>query len=179
MASHLHWYIDGTVGEQDGTEIDISQALNFTMNTAFKLTGSKTATGGYYPPVILPLYFRMETGYEIAEGEFYIGYREYEISGGAYHDINFIGALGTTYNYDQSTPILFQTQDSLNKALKNTNIGITRIGNNKPLAITASNKITNVNSAIVLIALCQSPELIGSANAQEIVQFSFTETTTA
>lgn len=170
MANHLHWYINGTAGAKDGTEVDVKNILNLgAINTFSLMMGSGTSTGGYYPPVIMPLYFRCESGFEISEGTLKIGFRDM-------NNGNFIGALGNRYSYDQCAPLMFKTIQEINTALLRDYIGISRMGNGNALTITEENKITDVNSAVILIFLIHDATKIGSAFPMDLINFSFTET---
>lgn len=167
MANHLHWYINGTAGAQDGTEIDISNAFDIgVINSFVKLR----ATGGlgYYPPIIKPLYLRCDAGFEIASGTLKIGYRNQG-------NRNYIGALGTRYNFDQSELKLFKTTEEMNAALLEPYIGITAQNFTGSVEITASNKITDVNSAVILIALIGDVATLPTSPI-DLIEFSFTET---
>lgn len=169
MANHLHWYIDGTIGAKDGTEIDISTAINLgSVNTAFKISTTDSSYH-YYPPIIKPLYFRMEEGYEITQGTFICGYHLNS------NTPLYIGAATTNSNY---IPQIFTTELAAKKTLDASNIRISYKG--YQLTITESNKITDVNQCILLMILFGGdPSQIGELYPQDIINFSFTETATA
>lgn len=171
MSNHLHWYINATIGAKDGTEINIADAINLgEVNTAFKIS-TTTSSYRYYPPIIKPLYFRMEDGWQITEGRFKCGYVS-NVTPTLY-----IGAVTTSTNY---TPKIFTTELAAKQAFNANNIRISDNSSNTTLTITEANKITDVNQCILLMILFDGePSQIGELYPQDIINFSFSETTTA
>lgn len=71
---------------------------------------------------------------------------------------------------------MFKTIQEINTALLRDYIGISCIDNGNALTITKENKITDVNSAVILIFLIHDSIRIGSAFPMDLINFSFTET---
>jgi hypothetical protein len=171
MSNHLHWYIDATIGAKDGTEIDIADAINLgAVNTAFKIS-TTSSSYKYCPPIIKPLYFRMEDGWQITEGTFKCG-----------NALNsnaplYIGAVTSSTNF---IPQIFTTELAAKQALDANNIRISTSSSGTALTITEANKITDVNQCILLMILFGGePSQIGELYPQDIINFSFSETVTA
>lgn len=174
MANHLHWYINGTPGLKDGTEIDPTQPLELIINT-YKVLFSGSNIGnmeykGSCPPLFIPLSLRCETGYEILSGELKILYNLTNKS--------FVAPISSATN--KPSIVLATTPEELNNAMQLNKICLhtVNVGTSDyiTLKITEDNKITDVNKTVILCVINHGEMPQGINNAFDIINFSFSET---
>lgn len=168
MANHLHWYIHGSIGAADGQEIDITKPFNIgdinTFTDVISYPTSTVSVANFYPIIGFPLYLRTEAGFEISSGTLTAGYQSSTI---------IIAPIGT--QTVQTRPALFQDKTALLQALDGSNI-YAAIQPTTQLTITASNKITSVNSCLFFVVGIKPGAQIGDLYPLNLLNFSFTET---
>lgn len=145
----IRFYIDGTTGQKDGTEVT---SINPITATGLFPSGSTAASKS------------VEAGFEISSGTLTAGYQSSTI---------IISAIGTQQS--QVKPVLFQDKTALLQALDGSNI-YAAISPNNPLAINSTNKITSVNSCLFFIVAIKPGAQVGDLYPQNLLNFSFTET---
>lgn len=169
MANHLHWYTGGTIGGQDGTEIDITQPINLgainTYSNIFTAAYAGDRTNSFYPLSAFPVFLRMETGYEIADGKLRCGYFD--------NNRNRFGALGHS---NDNTGKLYNTETALKQDLDSDTFALGGITSGYSISITGENKITDKNCCLFVLMLVTNTETIGTIYPFDLIDFSFTET---
>lgn len=198
----IRFYIDGTTGQKDGTEVT---SINPITATGLFPSGSTAASKS------VKVYIRADAGEidistpfnlgnintftdvvsyvttTVNVASFYpvIGFPLYlrteagfEISSGTltagYQSSTIIiSAIGTQQS--QVRPVLFQDKTALLQALDGSNI-YAAISPNNPLAINSTNKITSVNSCLFFIVAIKPGAQVGDLYPQNLLNFSFTET---
>lgn len=172
MASHLHIYINGTPGEKDGTELDITKPLELITNTYKILLSNSNVSSitqmGSYPILFIPLCFRCDSGYKVNSATLRIFY--------VLNNNCFIGGL-TTGPYSSSPIKLFKTIDEINTYMQSDELYLNATGSSdNHLIIYEGNAITDVNSTVMLCVVNHGeiPQTIN--NAFDLIEFSFSET---
>lgn len=172
MASHLHIYINGTPGEKDGTELDITKPLELITNTYKVLLSNSNPSYisqmGSYPILFIPLCFRCESGYKVNSATLKIFY--------SLNENCFIGGLATG-PYSSNPIKLFKTIDEINTYMQSNQLYLNAGGySDNNLIIDESNAITDVNSTVMLCVVNHGeiPQTIN--NAFDLIEFSFSET---
>lgn len=190
----IRFYIDGTTGQKDGTEVT---SINPITATGLFPSGSTAASksvkvyiradaGESYRQVLVGVNADKFTKCRITSFNNSIT-QTIGLTGGYFEtvlktvsDVNqeltftiIISAIGTQQS--QVRPVLFQDKTALLQALDGSNI-YAAISPNNPLAINSTNKITSVNSCLFFIVAIKPGAQVGNLYPQNLLNFSFTET---
>ena len=169
----IRFYIDGTTGQKDGTEVT---SINPITATGLFPSGSTAASKS------VKVYIRADAGESyrqvlVGVNAVFLNSWQYISSGtltaGYQSSTIIISAIGTQQS--QVRPVLFQDKTALLQALDGSNI-YAAISPNNPLAINSTNKITSVNSCLFFIVAIKPGAQVGDLYPQNLLNFSFTET---
>ena len=176
----IRFYIDGTTGQKDGTEVT---SINPITATGLFPSGSTAASksvkvyiradaGESYRQVLVGANADKFTKCRITSFNNSIT-QTIGLTGGYQSSTIIISAIGTQQS--QVRPVLFQDKTALLQALDGSNI-YAAISPNNPLAINSTNKITSVNSCLFFIVAIKPGAQVGDLYPQNLLNFSFTET---